>query len=287
MIAHVAEAGERRGRVVLHLGASDRPSRRGLEAAVCVARAFGSEIESVFVEDETLLALAGYSFAREVALSGREQRALSAVTMERDIRATGSALFREVEAIARQSEISVHRRVVRDNPLHALAAACRECGPWNVVALAAPLRPGQAAELRALFEGVRDTTGVVVTGPSACRGEGPVAAIVEDIERLPSALRTAERLAPVTGGDVRVLLVGESEEQAAWMEGQARLMLDGNRHIGVSTALASVGLRAMLDALRRIECGFLIAQFGGTMIPVDADLGPLTASLECPLFLVR
>lgn len=287
MIAHVAAAGERRGRVVLSLGASHRPSRMGLEAAVSVAHAFGSEIEVVFVEDQTLLALAGYPFAREVALSGRGQRALSARTMEHDMRVTGSALFREVEAIARNSEIRVHRRVVRDDPLHALAAACGDCGPWNVVALGAPLRPGQAAELRALFAGVRDTTGIVVTGSAACRGRGPVAAIVEDAERLPSALRTAERLATVAGGDVRVLLVGESAEHAAWMEGQARLMLDGSSHIGVSTALASVGLRTMLDALRRIECGFLIARFGGTMIPDDADLGSLTTSLECPLFLVR
>ncbi len=287
MIAHVAEAGEHKGRVVLRLGVAERPSRVGLEAAVSVARAFGSEIESVFVEDLALVALASYPFAREVALTGRCSRALSKAGMEQDIRVTGSALFREVEAIAGKADVRVHRRIVRDDPLPALAAACADCGPWNVVALAEPLRAGQAAELRELFLGIADTTGIVVTGPVARRGRGPVAAIVEDTERLPSALRTAERLAAVTGGDVRVLLVGENDEQAAWMEGQARLMLDGNSHIGVSTALASVGIRAMLDALRRIECGFLIAQFGGAMIPDDADLGPLTASLECPLFLVR
>ena len=50
MIAHVAEAGEDRGRVVLRLGSSGRLSDIALEAAMRVAQAFQSEIESVFVE---------------------------------------------------------------------------------------------------------------------------------------------------------------------------------------------------------------------------------------------
>ena len=54
MIAHVAQAGEDRGRVVLHLQ-SGHPSAIALEAAVRIARAFQSEIESLFVEDEQLL----------------------------------------------------------------------------------------------------------------------------------------------------------------------------------------------------------------------------------------
>ena len=69
MIAHVAEMGEDRGRVVLHLR-SGRPSTVALEAAVRVARAFGSEIESLFVEDEQLFDCAAYGFVREVSLSG-------------------------------------------------------------------------------------------------------------------------------------------------------------------------------------------------------------------------
>ena len=49
MIAHVAETGENRGRVVLQLG-SAHPSAIALEAAVRIAQAFQSEIESVFVQ---------------------------------------------------------------------------------------------------------------------------------------------------------------------------------------------------------------------------------------------
>ena len=76
MIAHVAQAGEDRGRVVLQLG-SGHPSAIALEAAVRIARAFQSEIESVFVQDEQLLDCADYGFVREISLTGREQRRMS------------------------------------------------------------------------------------------------------------------------------------------------------------------------------------------------------------------
>src|SRR5690349_23094669 len=77
MIAHVAETGENQGRVVLQLG-SVHPSAIALEAAVRIAQAFQSEIESVFVEDEQLFDCAAYNFVREVSLSGRHSRAVSA-----------------------------------------------------------------------------------------------------------------------------------------------------------------------------------------------------------------
>ena len=76
MIAHVAQTGENRGRVVLQLG-SAHPSIIALEAAVRIARAFQSEIESVFVEDEQLFDCAAYDFVREVSLTGRHSRAVS------------------------------------------------------------------------------------------------------------------------------------------------------------------------------------------------------------------
>ena len=57
MIAHVAQTGEDRGRVVLQLR-SGRPSAIALQAAVRVAQAFNSEIESLFVQDQQLLDLA-------------------------------------------------------------------------------------------------------------------------------------------------------------------------------------------------------------------------------------
>ena len=79
MIAHVAQTGEDRGRVVLQLG-SAHPSAIALEAAVRVARAFQSEIESLFVEDTQLFDCAAYGFVREVSLTGHQRRVMSLTT---------------------------------------------------------------------------------------------------------------------------------------------------------------------------------------------------------------
>lgn len=296
MIAHVAEAREQRGRVVVQLGAAGRPSPLALEAAVRIAQAFGSEIESLFVEDESLLALAGLPFAREVSLSGGTLRPLSPAAIERDIRAAGASLMRHVEALAQRAEVPVHRRIIRDEPRNALAQACAECGPWNVVALTEPLRPGLAWEIRALFERVADATGVVVAGQTLARRPkvsagntiGAIVALVEEIERLPHTLRMAERLSAVMGGDVRMVLVGESDEQVLWMEGQARLVLDDAGALAITAfPLPGNGVPGLFDILRRQGCGFLIAPFGGRVISDDGGWEQPAASLGCPLFLER
>ncbi len=80
MIAHVAETGEDRGRVVLHLRVGAIRAPIALEAAVRVARAFGSDLESMFVEDEQLFDCAAYGFVREVSFSGTSAAARSRST---------------------------------------------------------------------------------------------------------------------------------------------------------------------------------------------------------------
>ena len=288
MIAHVASAGEDRGRVVLRISASAHPSELAMEAAVRVAQAFQSEIESLFVEESQLIELASFPFAREISLSGRQIRPLSAESIAQDMRTTASALMRRVEAIARRAEVPVRGRSVRGEAVHVLAAACAECGPWNVVALAEPFTPYHSPALRQLFDTVLDTTGIVLVGPRARRTRGPVVAAIEDIDRLPSMLHAAERLAGVLAGGIQVLLIADGPERAHLMDAQARLALAAQPDVRISTVAVHRGApAAAAETLRRLAAGFIIAQFGGLVVPEDDDLRPLAAALECPLFLVR
>lgn len=288
MITHVAAKGEGRGRVVLKLGVGGRPSEAALEAAVRIAQAFQSEIESLFVEDRQLFELASFPFAREISLSGRSSRAISVADMEREMRVVSRGLLKRVEEIAHKAEVPVRCRVVRDEPVAALAAACAASGPWNVVALAEPFTRRQTRALRDLFEKVLDTTGVVVAGPKARHATGPVVVAIEDIERLPGMLRTAERLAKVNGSQIHLLLVGERTEALEWMENQARLLLGAQPGIALHMLATTAGNMAVIgETLRRLAGGFVIAPFGGLIVPAEGDLGPLASELECPLFLVR
>jgi hypothetical protein len=210
MIAHVAQAGEDRGRVVLHLRSS-RPSAIALEAAVRIARAFQSEIESVFVQDEQLMDCADYGFVRETSLTGRQQRRMTRDAVARDMHLASIGARRQIEALARRAEVPLRSRVVRDEPLRALSIACAETGPWNVVALAEPFSGGASGMLKQLLVEIAGATGLVLVGPQARRTTGPAIVAIEDIDHLPPMLKAGERLAALDGSEVILLLVASDE----------------------------------------------------------------------------
>ncbi len=287
MIAHVAAAGEGRGRVVLWLGCATQTSAWAIEAAMLLARAFQSEVESLFVEDRQLFDLAEFPFAR--AISGEEGwRALPRENLEHAFRFVGAALQRQVAEAARRAEIPCRSRVVRDDPLRAVAAACAENGPWNVVTIAEPFRAGDEKRLAQIFADVADTTGVVIAGPLARRTQGPVVAVIEQFDRLGPMLKAAERLAGVTGGKIKLMLIGDRLDELASLEGRARLLFAERAAPEIETVLAvHADVVPIAEAVRRHKGGFLLAQFGGQVVSEETSLRPLAAALECPLFLVR
>lgn len=287
MTAHVAEAAEARGRVVLHLRTVN-PHAVAIEAAVRVAQAFQSGIESLFVEDAQIFDLASFPFAREISLTGRRSRAISSDELEHEFRLAFASIQRRIAELARAAEVPIRQRIVRDDPIAALASTCAECGPWNVVALAEPIGTMSGEALRQLFEAVSDATGLVIVGPNARRTSGPVIVAVEDIDRLPSMVRAGERLASATGGSLVILLIADDEERLHWMEGQARLLLGERTDVQIVRASSARGAAEVAaEALRRLKGGFVISQFGGLVVPADRDLRALAASLECPILLVR
>ncbi len=288
MIAHVAEAGEGRGRVVLHLTQAE-PSGVAIEAAVRVARAFQSEIESLFVEDATLIEIAAFPFACEISLTGRQRRDLSPDLVARQMRASAAGMARRIEQLARRAEVPLYMTVVRSEPVSALAEACARRGPWNVVALGEPLSASNGDKLARLFATVQGTTGLIVVGPRAKRSEGRVVAVVEDIGDFDAILRTARR---IHGGDkqtgLTLLMVSESADEAQIMDDQARLAIGDDETIEIVRARIEAAQPAMAaELIRRLSAGFIVGRFGGLLVPARGDLRHLCAVLECPLFLMR
>jgi hypothetical protein len=287
MIAHVAQTGEDRGRVVLHLR-SGHPSTLAVEAALRVARAFGSDLESLFVEDEQLFDCAAYGFVHEVSLSGRESRAISLDGMMRDLHLMAQGARRQIEALARKAEVPLRCRVVRDEPLRALSIACAETGPWNVVVLGEPFTAANAPAIKQLLSEVSGSTGLIAVGPKARTVSGPVVIALEDTAQLPDYLRAAERLAALDGAEIVILLIAGSEEALAQMEGEVRLVVEAREDVRIVSAEAALGEAAVIaEALRRLRGGIVICRFGGLVVPDGGNLGPLASVLEFPLFLVR
>ncbi len=288
MIMHVAEAGEQRGRVVLH-SASGNPSQVAIEAAVRIAQAFQSEIESLFVEDLQLYDIASYPFACEITLSGARRRTLSPDSIEQELRLCAQSLLRRIQPLARAADVPVRARVMRDDPVSALAKACAEHGPWNVIALADALPPGQGARLSELFANVSGTTGLMVVGPKARRTHGPIVAVVESPDHLQPLLRAGERMSSVVGGgEILLLLLSDDATGGQWLEDHVRLALGDQPKVRLLHCQSDQGAPAALaEVIRRLQAGFVIGHFGGILVPPSGDLRDLVAALECPLFLMR
>lgn len=287
MIAHVAQRGEDRGRVVLQM-CSPQPNPLALLAAVRLARAFQSELESLFIEDSNLFDCAAYGFVRETSLSGRSNRPLSASDIAQSLQLAARGARRQLEQLAQSAEVPMRSRVVRDEPMRALSVACAETGPWNVVVLSEPFKSGHNEILRQIFAEIEGTTGLLMVGPRGRRVSGPTVVAVEDIDRLPDLLRAAERISALEGAPIVLLLVSPDEQNLAVMDHAARLILAGQENARLAHAIVAGGMPGVAaEALRRQRGGFVICQYGGLVVPDDGDLSPLAAGLECPIFLVR
>ena len=153
MIAHVAEAGEERGRVIVRT-VSMRVSDIAMQAAVRIAQAYNSEIESLFIEDAELIALSRFPFVREISRTGGPSRPLATVDVIRELRTHFRALQRRLATLAAAAQIPIHERVIRDEPLRALAITCADCGPWNVVVLAEPFGAESSADIASVLDNV-------------------------------------------------------------------------------------------------------------------------------------
>lgn len=286
MIAHVAESGEDRGRVLLRV--TGDPHVMAVEAALRIARAFGSEMESLFVEDQQLFDCAAYAFAREIPLSGTQSRPLSRDELMRNLHFAAQGARRRIEELAGKAHVPLRCTIVRDEATRALTIACAERGPWNVVTLAEPFKAGNGPQLRQLLNEVVGTTGFVVVGPQARRVSGSIIVAVEDTAYLPDMLRTAEKLAALDEASVILLLIAPDQEQLERIDGETRLVVEAHTNVRIQWAAVSHGASAVIaETLRRLEGGIVVCRFGGLVVSDEDDLRPLAAALECPLFLVR
>lgn len=289
MITHVAAAGEGRGRVLLWLSSSVPTSSSAIQAAMTLAQAYQSEVESLFIEDTQLFDLAEYPFARAITSGEAGWEDIARTELEREFRFSGAALQRQVLGAAQRAAVPCQTRVVRDVPLRAIAKACSENGPWNVVALAEPFSVETERRLDEVFANVPDMTGVVVAGrEGGQKTAGPVIAIVEHLERLSSMQMVAERLASITGSTVKLMLVGDRPDELARIDGEARLLLGDVGDVALETVLTISGNVAPLaEALRRQRCGFVVAQYTGEIIGSGAGLRSLVSVVDCPMLVVR
>lgn len=285
--------GRQGARVVLQVG-SGQPSETALRAAIRVAQAFQSEIESLLIENQQLIELASFSFAREISLTGRSSRALTAEGVVHDMQLALAAARRRMEAMARAAEVPLRHHVVRDDPVSALRKACEMCEDWTVLAMTEPLGTlsWSLDRLVELIGGLAVPAGILLVGPRTERTTGPVLVALETIERLPRLMHAAERLTTGTPTPEIDVLIIAGREQASEMEGHARLILVEHEARGLIVRMACClspegAAAAIAEEMRRRKAGFIVAEPGGVLVPAEGDVSHLAAALECPMLIVR
>lgn len=287
MIAHVAEAGEDRGRVVVRLGEFAVSSPAAVSAAIHVATAFRSQLEGLFIEDPDLYHACAHANLRELSMTGAAAR-LSPARLGRDAEAFAVAVQRQLSNAAHAAGIGFTARVVRDPALKALQDACAERGPWNIIAFAEPIAGRAQGEFvsNAIAE-IWGTTGYIATGARAVWRPGPIIVAIEDVEHLTGMIRAAERLAAVSGDRIELIPVGGDEIGLDWLEGEIRLTLGEGSSVNVLPRPSHAGSNLVLrSAIAERKPRMVIARHGGFLLSAGELAKPLS-DLGCPVFLVH
>ncbi|MDE2582818.1 MAG: hypothetical protein KGL52_14385, partial [Rhodospirillales bacterium] len=111
-------------RLVLEFG-QGTPDAALVRTAADLARLLGIDLQGLFVEDEALLALAAWPFARELRLPAHEWHPIDPDTLARELRAAAAAADRMLADAVAAFDIPARLHVVRGDPISALSAFCR------------------------------------------------------------------------------------------------------------------------------------------------------------------
>lgn len=286
MIAHVAEAAEASGRVLLWLDPSSVTTAGASLAAVRVAAAYAAEIETIVVDgpcagDVGDIPTARVAFARSAAVDPDKIALAEARTR------TANAQRRTVEQIAARHCVALSHASAGGDAVDTLAEMCLARGPWNIVAVARPASAEMPGLIGTILANVSGATGVVVAGRRADTHARDVAVVIEDAERMPSMLRAAERLAG-RDGLINVAIAAETASSYSELDGLVRLATADYPRCRLLAGGPDFGVTGTLDeTLFRLAPGFVIARFGGNLLGEPRALTRLLALTPAPFLLVR
>ena len=288
MIAHVAEASEASGRVLLWLNQGPLLGSESLDAPVRVAAAYGSELETVVFEAPDLSDI-GELPIRFVTMRGKasgnmpnQNRMISKVLNNLTERQR-----REIDLSAARSGVVVTHATAHGDVIDRLAEMCLERGPWNIIAVSRSSASDLGPVLNSIFANVSGATGVVVSGNGDRAMRADVAVVLEDAERMPSMVRAAERLV-MAGGRIHVFVAVETATQFLELDTHMRLLTAGAPHIVHAKSSATFGVSGAFDeALCKMHPSFIIARYGGTLLPDARALSRLLTLSPAPCLLVR
>ena len=243
------------GRLIVELSpAGTDPA--ALRSAAELARWLGLHLHGVFVEDEALLALAAFPFAREFRLPAHEWAPFAVDRLAEELRHAAEQARRVMQEVGVRLDVPNVFEVLRGDPATCIAGVC---ATTDIVVVMQP-GAGATADLARLSEAARGMRGSVLLLPSGVQvRSGPVVALLRDAED--SALDVAARVAATGEGALMILLPegpgdpGSVAVERAVALGLPRSRITLRRMPDAHADAALAGVRERLLVVGRSESG--------------------------------
>jgi hypothetical protein len=284
MIAHVAEASELSGRVVLWLDPESRCPPALLEAPVRLAAAYDAEIETVIVAGDQE---GGYDLplGRVEAVASPELGEIS--VGERRFELLARRCRRAVDDAGAVRNVKVKHALASGDAVDRVAEMCVARGPWNIVALTRVPAFGGHSVVSALLANVGGATGFLLCCDKPRTETSRIVIIVEDADRLPAMLRAAERLLE-KDGTIHLVIGAETAAEYAEIDGQTRLLAADAKGLTFESAGPTFGVPGVLiETVARLKPSLVFARFGGSALADGRELARASAVMRAPILLVR
>lgn len=226
-LIHVAAADESRGRIIVALS-GNAPDPLAVRAALDLASAYDSAIEGIYVENTELFQAAAHPFVRQVLLSGRIAPNFDAEHLASDIFTLSRSTLRKLEHQIAAAGKHCTTRSLRAHLDTALAVACAENGPWNIVVLGDAITSSDVPQCVDILKRTAGLTAIWTTPAKAENHEGAIVLVIDQDDNLQQMLRVAERLRSVQPSisiPISILILGYDKGDLEDREGRMRLAL--------------------------------------------------------------
>ncbi len=265
-------------RILVALDASET-SLEALRAAAALAARMGAELEGLFVEDASLLRLAGHPFVRYLQIASGEWRPLEAADLEAELGAVAARARAALARAAAPQRVQWTFRVARGEvAVEVLAAA----GSADLLVLGlAGHRLGSGPGATARQAAARAPTSVLLFRRGARLGR-PLAVACDGTPSADRALDLAARIEAAGGGRLEILAVARTRAEAD------AVLADARRRLGRPQAPGHwPGGAGPEEVARSVDPGSVLVVGAESSLVAGEACDRLLAAAACPVLLAR
>jgi len=235
-------------RILLALDASQK-SLAALETAAELAGRLGAELRGLFVEDIDLLRMAEFPFAAEVGGFSLTVRRIQLPELEMQLRAQANHMKKTMAAISAREGVPWEFRVVRGPVASEIILAAAECDLIIVGKRGWSMSKRLGSTVKMLISQGKGLTLILEPGVTFMV---PAVAVYDGKEISRKVLDAAAALVKVKQGQLVILAIGETQQDALDFAESARSYMKERGLEGYVSTLIKPTLQKLTDAVRHL-----------------------------------